>query len=96
MSRPTPLHLLRLAQGSPGQWLTLPGAALRVVAVAGPVRGAGGSLLCLSGEAVVDLPDRSFVRLQAGEAQQIGGAWQATALAAGTTLLLAPDGDRES
>ncbi|SEI69367.1 hypothetical protein SAMN04488058_101361 [Deinococcus reticulitermitis] len=92
MSRPTPLHLLRLAQGSPGQWLTLPGAALRVLALRGPVRDSGsGYLVCLSGAAVVDLPEPTFVQLRSGEAHRVGGEWQASALEANTTLLLVPD-----
>ena len=94
MSRPVPLHLPRLAQGSAGQWLRLPDSALRVVAVTGRVSGQPGDLLCLSGAAVVDLPDRSFVRLRPGEAFRVtGGEWQATALEAHTTLLLVPDGE---
>lgn len=88
---PQALHLVRLAQGSPGQWVTLPGRGLRVLGLTGAVTAdAPGWLLCLKGEAVVDLPDLNFVRLRVGEAFAPAGSWKAVPTREGTVLLLVP------
>ncbi|WP_240738208.1 hypothetical protein [Deinococcus fonticola] len=49
---------------------------------------APGWLLCLKGEAVVDLPDGDFVRLRAGEGYQLASMWDVLPTRDGTTLLL--------
>ncbi|WP_051935500.1 hypothetical protein [Deinococcus sp. YIM 77859] len=98
LPRPEPpqaLHLARLAQGTPGEWITLPGGLLRVLALSGKVRGpaVSGWLTCLTGEALVDLPHREFVRLRAAEGYllTVTEAWEALPLKTGTVLLLVPD-----
>lgn len=86
---PAPLHFIRLAQGSPGEWVTLPGGGVRVIQLVGRVNmEAHGWLLCLKGEAVVDLPDGDFVRLRAGEGYALASVWEVLPTREGTTLLL--------
>lgn len=91
---PQALHLARLAQGTPGEWTTLPGGELRVLALAGKIGGPalGGWLTCLSGEAVLDLPHGEFVRLRPAEAYRVtpDQPWEALPVRAGTVLLLVP------
>lgn len=101
MPRPEPpqaLHLVRLALGTPGEWVILPGGGLRVLALAGKVGGLPGSgwLVCLSGEAIVDLPQRDFVRLRPGEGYAVsaGQPWEALPVKAGTVVLLVGWGGR--
>lgn len=90
--QPQPLHLLRLAQSAPGQWVQLPGSVARVLGLSGKIsEQVGGSLLCLAGEAVVDLPTGAFVHLRTGELFQGAGAWEALALREGTVLLQWPE-----
>ncbi|BDP42471.1 hypothetical protein DAETH_24400 [Deinococcus aetherius] len=97
--RPPPqtLHLARLAQGTPGEWVALPGGLLRVLALGGKVDGpsAAGWLTCLTGEAILDLPEREFVRLRPAESYRVtpGEPWTALPVREGTVLLLAPDGE---
>ncbi|RJF73181.1 hypothetical protein D3875_18135 [Deinococcus cavernae] len=80
---------MRLAQGLPGFWVALPGGGLRVVQLVGPLSmNAPGWLLCLKGEAVIDLPDGDFVRLRAGEGYQLASMWDVLPTRDGTTLLL--------
>ncbi|GAA5513254.1 hypothetical protein Dcar01_01983 [Deinococcus carri] len=92
---PQALHLARLAQGTPGEWVALPGGRLRVLALAGKTPGpaASGWLTCLTGEALLDLPRREFVRLRAAESYRVapGEAWEALPVRAGTVLLLVPE-----
>lgn len=87
-----PLHLLRLARAAPGEWVALPGGPLRVLWTRGPVRAAQpGWLVCLSGEAVLDLPgpQGDFVRLRPGEGYALGpGEWGAQPLGEVTLLLV--------
>lgn len=87
---PQPLHLLRLAEAQAGQWVALPSSTLRVVQLAGkmPPQSRYGWLLCLQGEAVIDLPELQFVRLRVGEGYAVPPQWKAVALAAPTVLLL--------
>ena len=87
---PTPLHFIRLAQGSAGQWVTLPDGGLHVIELTGKLEGVRqrGWLLCLKGEAVLDLPEGDFVRLRVGEGYPIGGDWDALPTREGTVLLL--------
>ncbi|WP_291424102.1 hypothetical protein [Deinococcus sp.] len=87
---PPPLHLIRLAQGSPGEWVTLPGAAGRVIGLAAKLQrqSAHGWLLCLKGEAVIDLPGGDFVRLRVGEGFLLVTQWDALATRDGTVLAL--------
>ena len=91
---PQALHFVRLAQGSPGQWVALPGGALRVLGLAGKTDGAGerGWLLCLHGEVLLDFPDGNFVRLRSGEGYAAAGSWEALPTRAGSVLLLVPSG----
>ncbi|EYB69656.1 hypothetical protein DEIPH_ctg004orf0187 [Deinococcus phoenicis] len=93
---PQALHLARLAQGTPGEWVTLPGGLLRVLALQGKVAGpaVSGWLTCLTGEALLDLPQGEFVRLRAAEGYRVGldEAWEALPVKAGTVLLLVPGG----
>ncbi|PTA66485.1 hypothetical protein [Deinococcus arcticus] len=92
---PQALHLARLAQGSPGQWVRLPGSGLQVLELAGTLTGPAvtGYLLCLSGEAVVDLPLSNFVRLRPAEGYRVQAQspWTAFATKEGTVLLLSPE-----
>ncbi|GGL82993.1 hypothetical protein GCM10010840_20970 [Deinococcus aerolatus] len=97
---PQALHLIRLAQGSPGQWLGLPGGDLRVLNLSGKHSGnqpgsdaVTGWLLCLSGEAVVDLPLNNFVRLRPGEGYRVtaGEPWTAFGTKDGSVLLFSAD-----
>ena len=90
---PAPLHFVRLAAGSPGVWVALPGdgpgGGLRVIQLVGSVSmDASGWLLCLKGEVVIDLPDGDFVRLRAGEGYQLSTSWAVLPTRDGTTLLL--------
>ena len=87
---PAPLHLLRLAQGTPGEWLVLPGGAGRVVQLSAPLSAQtlGGWLLCLRGEVIVDLPEGDFVRLRAGECFLLSAVWDALPTREGTVLAL--------
>lgn len=97
-ARPEPpqaLHLARLAGGTPGEWVALPGGGLRVLALPGKVQGPSvtGWLTCLAGEAVLDLPHGEFVRLRAAEGYRVTPAepWTALPVKAGTVLLLVPE-----
>ncbi|WP_309572288.1 hypothetical protein [Deinococcus sp.] len=101
MSRPRPevpqaLHLARLAQGTPGEWVRLPGGDLRVLHLSGkaPQAGVDGWLVCLSGEAVIDLPLNNFVRLRPGEGYRVkvGEAWVPFDTREGTVVMLVTDG----
>lgn len=86
---PAPLHFVRLAAGSPGVWVALPGGGLRVIQLVGTLgMNAPGWLLCLKGEAVIDLPDGDFVRLRAGEGYQLSTSWEVLPTREQTTLLL--------
>ncbi|WP_019585339.1 hypothetical protein [Deinococcus apachensis] len=93
---PQALHLARLAASTPGEWVALPGGLLRVLALKGKVGGpsVSGWLTCLAGEAILDLPQREFVRLRAAEGYRVtpGEPWEALPVRAGTVLLLVPDG----
>ena len=92
---PQALHLTRLAQGSPGQWVGLPGGELRVLNLNGKLTGDAvtGWLICLSGEAVIDLPRNNFVRLRPGEGYRVTAneAWTAFDTKEGSVLLLSVD-----
>lgn len=92
---PQALHLTRLAQGTPGQWIKLPGGELSVLHLSGKFPGSGvtGWLVCLSGEAVLDLPLNNFVRLRPGEGYRVTGGepWTAFDTREGSVLLLAVD-----
>lgn len=92
---PQALHFARLAQGSPGQWVRLPGGELRTVQLAGKLSGeaVNGWLICLAGEAVVDLPLNNFVRLRASEGYRVkrDEAWTAFDTKDNTVLLLVAD-----
>lgn len=70
----------------------LPGGALRVLALPGKVVGpmSSGWLVCLTGEAVIDLPQRDFVRLRSGEGYGVSATqpWEALPVKTGTVLLL--------
>lgn len=92
---PQALHLSRLAQGAPGQWVALPGGGVRITALVGSQAGVPGPgwVVCLSGEAVVDLPLNNFVRLRATESYRVppGEAWTALPVKAATVLLFIPD-----
>ena len=86
---PAPLHFVRLAAGSPGVWVALPGGGLRVIQLVGQVSmDVAGWVLCLKGEVVIDLPDGDFVRLRAGEGYQLTTSWDVLPTRDGTTLLL--------
>ena len=86
---PAPLHFIRLAQGSAGVWVTLPGGGLRVIALTGRVHlDLHGWLLCLKGEAVIDLPEGDFVRLRTGEGYLLAAPWDALPTREGTVLAL--------
>ncbi|QFP76961.1 hypothetical protein [Deinococcus sp. AJ005] len=92
---PQALHLTRLAQSSPGQWVGLPGGELRVLNLSGKLTGDAvtGWLICLNGEAVVDLPQNNFVRLRPGECYRVTAneAWTAFDTKEGSVLLLSVD-----
>jgi hypothetical protein len=92
---PQALHLTRLGQSAPGQWVGLPGGELRVINLNGKVVGESvtGWLICLSGEAVIDLPLNNFVRLRPGEGYRVtaGEPWTAFDTKEGSVLLLAVD-----
>ncbi len=92
---PQALHLTRLAQSSPGQWVGLPGGELRVLNLSGKLTGDAvtGWLICLSGEAVVDLPQNNFVRLRPGEGYRVTAAelWTAFDTKEGSVLLFSAD-----
>ncbi|MFC4427365.1 hypothetical protein [Deinococcus navajonensis] len=92
---PQALHLARLAQATPGEWVVLPGGRVRTLNLSGRVEGPAltGWLVCLTGEAVVDLPLSNFVRLRASEGYRVGESepWTAFDTRAGTVLLLMPD-----
>lgn len=92
---PQALHLTRLAQSSPGQWVGLPGGELRVLNLNGKLTGDAvtGWLVCLSGEAVIDLPQNNFVRLRPGEGHRVTAieAWTAFDTKEGSVLLLSVD-----
>lgn len=98
---PQALHLTRLAQGSPGQWVGLPGGELRVLNLSGKhsANQPGGDavtgwLVCLSGEAVIDLPLNNFVRLRPGEGYRVTATepWTAFGTREGSVLLFAAEG----
>ena len=93
---PQSLHLTRLAQSSPGQWVGLPGGELRVLNLNGKLTGdpVTGWLVCLSGEAVIDLPLNNFVRLRPGEGYRVTAAepWTAFGTREGSVLLFAAEG----
>lgn len=92
---PQSLHLTRLAQSAPGQWVGLPGGELRVLNLNGKLSGepVTGWLVCLSGEAVIDLPRNNFVRLRPGEGYRVTAdeAWTAFDTKEGSVLLLSVD-----
>lgn len=95
---PQPLHLPRLAAAQTDTWVPLPAGALpftqSVLRLTRKLSGqetqaAGEWLLCLSGEAVLDLPDGVWTRLRAGETLRLPGGtvWDALP-AAGEVVLL--------
>ncbi|WP_261664724.1 hypothetical protein [Deinococcus sp. Marseille-Q6407] len=95
---PPPLPLPRLAAAQPDSWVTLPESqlpfsqsVLRLTQrLPGQRAGAAGEwLLCLSGEAVVDLPQGQWVQLRAGETLRLPAAagWQALPVAGEVVLL---------
>ncbi|CAM3692622.1 hypothetical protein [Deinococcus frigens] len=92
---PQALHLIRLAQSSAGQWVGLPGGELRVVHLNGKLTGdvTTGWLICLSGEAVIDLPQNNFVRLRPGEGYRVTAeeSWTAFDTKEGSVLLFSAD-----
>ncbi|GAA5534727.1 hypothetical protein E5F05_18225 [Deinococcus metallilatus] len=92
---PRALHLARLAAGTPGEWVALPGGLLRVLALKGKASGpaVSGWLTCLTGEALLDLPHGEFVRLRAAEGYRVTPEvpWEALPVKADTALLLVPD-----
>lgn len=92
---PQALHLSRLAQGTPGQWVKMPGGELRVINLNGKVQGdsVNGWLVCLSGEAVVDLPLNNFVRLRPAEGYRLSAneVWTAFDTKENTVLMLVGD-----
>lgn len=92
---PPPLNLARLAAGAPGTWVMLPGADVRVLALEGKLMGpaASGWLVCLTGEALIDLPEGDFVRLRASEAHRLtpGDDWEALPVKAATVLMFISD-----
>ncbi|MBZ9752434.1 hypothetical protein K7W42_16415 [Deinococcus sp. HMF7604] len=94
---PQALHLARLAQGTPGEWVRLPGSAVQVVQLQGTLSGpqVSGWLICLSGEAVVDLPLSNFVRLRPAEGYgvQAHEPWTAFGTKDGTVLMLVGEGE---
>lgn len=74
--------------------MALPRGGPRVLALAGklgPQVGAGW-LVCLHGEAVLDLPQGDFVRLRSGESFFVPPGWSAVPCASETVLLLAAEG----
>lgn len=93
---PQALHLARLAGSTPGEWVALPGGLLRVLALRGKVGGppVPGWLTCLTGEALLDLPQREFVRLRPAESYRVSpdAPWEALPVRSGTVLLLVPEG----
>ncbi|THF86095.1 hypothetical protein E7T09_12735 [Deinococcus sp. KSM4-11] len=102
MPRPRPdvphaLHLTRLAQGTPGEWVRLPGGNVRVLNLSGkaPQAGLDGWVVCLSGEAVIDLPLNNFVRLRPGEGHRVTASepWVPFDTREGTVILLVVDGE---
>ena len=90
---PQALHLVRLAQGSPDKWIILPGGLLRVLALSHKISETlSGWLTCLAGEAVLDLPQREFVRLGTCETYHLAAeSWEALPVKTGTVLLFVPD-----
>jgi hypothetical protein len=90
---PAALHLLRLARVTPDQAVLLPGTGLRALhlttAQAGP---AGGAVICLDGELIVDLAGGAFVRLRAGEACALSAAHSLLPVLASCTVLLSGEG----
>ncbi|GGM14094.1 hypothetical protein [Deinococcus aerophilus] len=92
---PQSLHLPRLAQATPGEWVRLPGGHVQIVALAGTLTGPAvtGWLICLGGEVIVDLPLNNFVRLRSGEGHRVrtDEAWTAFGTREGSVLLLTPD-----
>lgn len=93
-----PLHLPRLAAAQSDTWVALPAGDLpftqSVVRLTRKlkeqkVQAAGEWLLCLSGEAVLDLPEGAWVRLQVGETLRLAGGsvWEALP-ATGEVVLL--------
>jgi len=92
---PPPLNLARLAAGAPGTWVMLPGADVRVLALEGQQSGpaASGWLVCLTGEALIDLPEGDFVRLRATEAHRLtpGDEWSVLPVKPNTVVMLISD-----
>lgn len=93
---PQTLHLARLAQATPGEWVWLPGGELRVLSPSGKHGGdpVTGWLVCLGGEVIVDLPHGNFVRLRPSEGYRVtaGEPWTAFGTREGSVLLLSADG----
>ncbi|WP_019009534.1 hypothetical protein [Deinococcus aquatilis] len=92
---PPPLNLARLAAGAPGVWVALPGAEVRLLALANKQTGpkAAGWLVCLTGEALIDLPEGDFVRLRASEAHRLipEDDWSVLPVKPNTVLMLVSD-----
>lgn len=66
---PQALHLQRLAKGQPNSWLALPhsNASILWLTQRRSLAWHQGSLLCLSGAVIIDLPDLQFVALEVGQ-----------------------------
>jgi len=70
---PAALHLTRLAKVTPDQPVWLPGTGLRALHLTrAHVGEAGGAVLCLEGELLIDFADGAFLHLRSGEACSLG------------------------
>lgn len=85
---PAALHLLRLAKATPNHAVWLPETALAALHLTEPQTGsAGGAVICLEGELLIDFEGGAFVHLKEGEACALPAAYRLMPIRQDCTVL---------
>lgn len=88
---PQALHLTRLALVHAGEWFSLPNSQAKLIHLKRKMQmpETKSWVICLSGEAMIDLPDGEFVRLKASEGFELQATtWETLPVRDGTVLMV--------